>query len=180
MADYITTYGGTHFVPTEPEIDKIHIEDVAHALSLICRGNGHLKTFFSVGQHCIYCAKEAALRGYSDRIVLMCLIHDASEAYMSDVPRPFKQYLKEYNEFEDKLLDMIYSKYLGSKLSKEEEKILKTVDDDLLYYDLTILLNEPVEGPAPELLIDLDYTVRPFEEVENEYLELFYKYSNAK
>ena len=173
MPDYITTYGGTHFVPTRPETDKIHITDIAHALSLICRGNGHVKTFFSVGQHCINCAKEASLRGYSNRMVLACLLHDASEAYMSDVPRPFKQYLKEYNEFEERLLDMIYTKYLGSTLSEEEQRLLKIIDDDLLYYDLTILLREPAEGPAPKLMTDLDYTVRPFEEVEKEYLELF-------
>lgn len=173
MSDYITTYGGTHFIPTKPEADRIHITDIAHALSLICRGNGHLKTFFSVGQHCIYCAQEAELRGYSGRLCLACLLHDASEAYMSDVPRPFKQYLKEYNEFEEKLLDMIYTKYLGSPLSGEEQRLLKKVDDDLLYYDMTELLNEPVEGEAPELKIDLDYSVRPFAEVEEEYLELF-------
>lgn len=46
MADHITTYGGTHFTPTSPDINKIHIKDIAHALSLTCRGNGHVKTFF--------------------------------------------------------------------------------------------------------------------------------------
>ena len=46
MSDYITTYSGIHFVPTEPEIEKIEIRDIAHALSLICRGNGHVKVFF--------------------------------------------------------------------------------------------------------------------------------------
>ncbi|WP_348980926.1 hypothetical protein [Clostridium sp. AM54-14XD] len=67
MADYITTYTGDHFDPTLPEAEHLHIEDIAHALSLICRGNGHVKTFFSVGSHCINCAKEAAARGYSGR-----------------------------------------------------------------------------------------------------------------
>lgn len=65
-------------------------------LSLICRGNGHVQTFWSVGQHCICCAKEAAARGLSDRMVLACLLHDASECYMSDVPTPFKKELPEY------------------------------------------------------------------------------------
>ena len=46
MADYITTYTGDHFDPTLPEAEHLHIEDIAHALSLICRGNGHVKTFF--------------------------------------------------------------------------------------------------------------------------------------
>lgn len=176
MSDYITTYGGTHFVPTKPDAEGIHITDIAHALSLICRGNGQVKTFFSVGQHCINCALEAEARGYSNRIVLACLLHDASESYMSDVPRPFKKYLKDYNELEEQLLEVIYRKYLGTALSDEEQKVLKQIDNDMLYYDLKVLLDEPSEGPEPVLHIRLSYEVRPFEEVERQYLELFQKY----
>lgn len=73
MSDYITTYSGTHFFPTEPDMKDFHIRDVAHALSFICRGNGHVKQFFSVGQHCINCSLEAEARGYSERVVLACL-----------------------------------------------------------------------------------------------------------
>lgn len=122
--------------PLDPEADKIEITDVAHALSLICRGNGHVKTFFSVGQHCIHCALEAEARGYGSRIALACLLHDASEAYMSDVPRPFKQHLSDYISHEKTLLDIVYTKYLGSRLDEEEEKKVKEIDDDMLYYDL--------------------------------------------
>lgn len=86
MSEYITTYTGQHFEPTNPDPELIRIEDIAHALSMICRGNGHVKTFWSVGQHCICCAREAAARGLSNRMVLACLLHDASECYMSDVP----------------------------------------------------------------------------------------------
>ena len=49
MSEYITTYTGLHFRPTEPDSDLIRIQDIAHALSLICRGNGHVQTFWSVG-----------------------------------------------------------------------------------------------------------------------------------
>ena len=86
MRDCITTYTGKHFKPVSPDPDLVCIEDIAHALSLICRGNGHVKTFFSVGQHCINCAKEAEARGLSARMVLACLLHDASECYLSDIP----------------------------------------------------------------------------------------------
>lgn len=178
MSDYITTYGGTHFVPTKPKIEHIHITDIAHALSLICRGNGHAKTFFSVGQHCIYCALEAKARGYSNRLILACLLHDASEAYMSDVPTPFKQSLHGYIKMEENLLDMIYMKYLGSVLTQEEQRQLKQVDKDLLYYDLLELLNEPTEGKPPALHIEISYEVIPFEEVEKKYLQLFWQYCN--
>lgn len=171
---YITTFTGKHFDPTEPDMARVDIRDIAHALSLTCRGNGHVKTFFSVGQHCVNCAREARARGYSDRVVLACLIHDASEAYMSDVPRPFKKSLPEYRQAEERLLGMIYRKFLGSDLTEEEKTLVKRIDDDLLYYDLKELLNEISEGPAPELKISLDYQVVPFEAVEEEYLRLFY------
>lgn len=174
---YITTYTGKHFYPTAPDAEQIDIRDIAHALSLICRGNGHVKTFFSVGQHCLACAKEAVSRGYSPRIVLACLLHDAGEAYLSDVPRPFKKSLPEYKNAEDKLLDLIYEKYLGSPLTPEEASAVKSVDDDLLYYDLKELLNDCPSREAPQLYHSLDYTVLPFETVEQSYLSFFQKYS---
>lgn len=180
MSDCITTYTGRHFDPLHPEEALICIEDIAHALSLICRGNGHVKSFFSVGQHCILCAREAAARSYSSRLSLAALLHDASECYMSDVPRPFKQTMQEYICQEETLLSMVYTRYLGTDLTAEEQKQIKEIDDDLLWYDMTKLLDEPQGGEAPELHFELDYTVQPFEEVEREYLEIFKKYYGVK
>ena len=87
MSDYITTYTGNHIDPADPDPEAISIRDIAHALSLICRGNGHVRNFWSVGQHCLDCAHEAQARKLSPRMILACLLHDASECYMSDVPR---------------------------------------------------------------------------------------------
>ena len=174
---YITTYTGKHFDPTAPDASLFDIQDIAHALSQTCRGNGHVKTLFSVGQHCINCALEAELRGFPTRVVLACLLHDASEAYMSDVPRPFKHALPSYVEAEEKLLEMIYEKFLGSSLSEEEQKLVKIIDDDLLYYDLKVLLGETPAGEAPNLKIELDYTVQPFEKVEAQYLKLYERFN---
>ena len=162
-------------MPTEPDSHALHITDIAHALSLICRGNGHVKTFFSVGQHCIHCCLEAEARGYSPRVIMACLLHDASEAYMSDVPRPFKQYLGEYKAFEEKLLRVIYEKYLGSPLTAQEAALVKEIDDDMLYYDLRELLNESRDAPAPVMKTSFSYEVLPFETVEARYLELYKK-----
>lgn len=173
MSDYITTYTGKHIDPVHPASDLICIEDIAHALSLICRGNGQVKTFFSVGQHCINCAREALARGYSKRIAFACLLHDASECYLSDVPRPFKKTLTGYKEQEENLLNLIYQKYLGTLLTPEEEEKLKEVDDDMLWFDLTYLLDEKQTKQQPEVHIAIDYKVRAFEEIEKEYLELY-------
>ena len=92
---------------------------------------------------------------------------------LSDVPRPFKKTLSGYKEQEKNLLDLIYQKYLGSPLNAKEEQLLKEIDDDMLWFDLTYLLNEPQERAAPEIHITIDYTVRAFEETEKEYLELY-------
>lgn len=174
---YITTYTGKRFDPMEPNKEALDVRDIAHALSLTCRGNGHVKQFFSVGQHCLVCAKEAEARGYSRRVVLGCLLHDASEAYMSDVPRPFKQVLKEYVIAEERLIDLIYEHFLGNTLSEEEKELVREVDDDLLYYDMKELLGVPQSGSAPKLNIKLDYSVQLFEKVEEEYINLFKKYN---
>ena len=172
MSDYIATYTGHHFYPLEPDPDDVNIEDIAHALSLLCRGNGHVSTFFSVGQHCLNCANEAKMRGCSPRVVLACLLHDASECYLSDVPRPFKKEIKEYMMWENRILSVIYTKYLGSELTEEESLAVKRIDDDMLAYDLNVLLHEKVDH-LPELKIELDYSFRPFEEVKKDYLKLF-------
>ena len=173
---HITTYTGGHINPLVPDMALIDIRDIAHALSMTCRGNGHVKTFFSVGQHCINAAREAAARGHSKRVILACLIHDASEAYLSDVPKPLKPSMPEYTRTEENLLNLIYKKFLGSVLTEEEQRLVKSIDHDLLYYDLKELLNEFSEGPAPKLHIELNYDFVPFEQIEAAYLKLYNQY----
>ena len=180
VADYITTYTGIHMIPSEPKPDDFRIEDIAHALSLICRGNGHVKSFWSVGQHCIACAKEAAARQLPGRIVLACLLHDAGECYLSDVPRPFKQNLPGYREAEGRLLSVIYEAFLGADLTEEESRIVKEIDDAMLWYDLENLLGGAPAGEIPEIRTELSYAARPFADVEQEYLELYGRYSAGK
>ena len=51
--DCLTTFSKVDFNTFEPEEDKIRIEDIAHALSMMTRANGHFPQFFSVGQHCM-------------------------------------------------------------------------------------------------------------------------------
>lgn len=170
---YITTYTGAHFYPTAPDEKNIHIEDIAHALSYICRGNGHVKNFFSVGQHCINCALEAMARGCSRRVCLACLLHDAGEAYMSDVPRPIKVGMLQYKEWENAIIRAVYEKYLGSDLTVEEERLVKQVDDDMLYFDMKILLGEKLDREEPDMMSIFSQEYVPFIEVEEQYLELF-------
>ena len=112
------------------------------------------------------------LTGLPNRMILACLLHDASECYMSDVPRPFKRNLPEYREAEDRLLSVLYTKFLGSDLTEEEYWQMKQIDNAMLWYDMHELLNENI-GPKPQVHIEISYAWRPFYDVESEYLKIY-------
>ncbi len=176
MSDYITTYTKVHFTPLEPKEEDIQIIDIAHALSLLCRANGHFPEFYSVGQHCIHCALEADARGHDRPTVLACLLHDAAEAYLADIIRPVKQHLFPYQQAEEQLLDAIYRRYLGRPLTENEALIVKNIDDSLLYHEFYHYMGERLQETIPPLATQPVFAWRPFLEVEQEYLQLFQKY----
>lgn len=173
MADYITTYSKIHFTPLAPQAEEIEIADIAHPLSFLTRANGHFPQFYSVGQHCIQCAKEAKARGYNDRLVLACLLHDASEAYLSDITRPVKKNLSGYREAEKVLQDVIYQKFLGSIPDAEEEKRIKNIDDTCLYFEFLHFAGEKLYEQPGEMLSEPDFSLRLFAEVEAEFRKIF-------
>lgn len=83
----IITYTGKWFHLLDPVIEDIDIRDIAHALSMQCRWTGHCKFHYSVAQHSWYCSYLGPKKEAFDR-----LMHDASEAFMSDMSRPLKHY----------------------------------------------------------------------------------------
>lgn len=174
---YILTYKKKEFYPLEPRVEDIDIEDIAHALSLLCRANGHFKHFYSVGQHSINCAMEAIARGYSDRVVLGCLIHDASEAYLADITRPVKKHLQKYLEIEDKLQGAIFEKWIPS-LTSDEIKLIFEIDDAILYYEFIDLFGEKIFDYVPTLKSKPRFEQIEFSFVEKEFLSLFKELRN--
>ncbi len=119
---YITTFTGSISTPSTLFLKKIDVKDIAHALSfdLSCK-RSYPFLFYSVAQHSIACCKEAKHEGLSNRIQLGCLLHDSSEAYMSDVTRPIKAKLTEYLKFEDHLQNMIWNHFI-SELSRIQKR----------------------------------------------------------
>lgn len=110
MADnnWIMTYSGRQFYPLSPRIEDISILDIAHALSNICRFTGHVREFYSVGEHSLRAAQQAP-----QYLKLAVLLHDASEAYLNDLSRPVKHSaaLVGYRAAEKHLQDMIGLKF---------------------------------------------------------------------
>lgn len=120
----IRTFTGIYMNVFEPTLEMICIEDIAHALSNQCRFGGHLPEFYSVAQHSFLCANLV-----EDEYKMQALLHDASEAYILDMPSPIKRQLENYKLIEDKLMSLIAKKF-GFKYPLESQ--VKLVDDEML------------------------------------------------
>lgn len=102
----IRTFTGLYMNVFEPTFEMICIEDIAHALSNQCRFGGHLPVFYSVAQHSWHCSQSV-----NQEHKLAALLHDASEAYILDIPKPIKKRLSNYGEIEERLMNLISVKF---------------------------------------------------------------------
>jgi uncharacterized protein len=102
----IRTYSGKYVNVFDPNPEDILIEDIAHSLSNQCRFTGHVPHFYSVAQHSLIVAKMA-----TDEYKLAALLHDASEAYLVDLPSPIKREIPEFKQIEERLLKVIAEKF---------------------------------------------------------------------
>lgn len=165
----MNTISGVLLDPKHVKADDIRLYDIAHPLSFICRGVGQVKHFLSVGQHCINCAKEAEGRGYSDRVILACLLHDGAEAYVSDIIRPVKVLLENFDEIEDRFQEAIYEHFGLGDLTVEERELVHLIDDAMLWNEAKELFAHVDELEPPLLSTIPNFKVRDFQDVENEF-----------
>ena len=166
----MTTYSGRKFDPMQMTPGDVYLEDIAHALSLLCRGGGQLRYFYSVGQHSLNCAAEAKARGWSERQQAACLLHDASEAYISDIIRPVKIYLSNYLEIESRIMQTILKRFGLEDLTEEENRRWKQIDDEILELELRTLLRGEEDRKVPELASVLDLAEHTPGEIERAFL----------
>ena len=171
----ITTYQGIQMDPLNAGKEDIKMEDIAHALSLLCRANGHFPYFYSVAQHCLNCAEEARVRGYSPRVQLGCLLHDASEAYLSDVIRPIKPHLTGYYEIEERLQGVIFSKWFPSPLTEDELRQVFEIDDAMLYHEFLMIAGRRVTKQVSEIQSSPAIKFVEFREIEQQFIDTLKK-----
>ncbi len=171
--DEIATFTNRYMKPLSPEEEDIRLADIAHALSMMTRANGHFQSFYSVGQHCLNCQLEAEARGFSFRLRLALLLHDASEAYMSDLTRPVKNGFPQYREAEEVLQATIYRAFGLWPLSAEERHLIDEVDTALLYYEFEHLHPGGSLGVPYRVMQPWDLSYREMVEVEREYGRIF-------
>ena len=107
-------------------------------------------------------------------MVLGCLLHDASEAYLADITRPVKKHLHKYLEIEDVLQNKVFEKWVPT-LSSEERKLIFEIDDAILYYEFLTLFEEKIFDYTPKILSSPKFDYIDPTIVETEFKDLFFK-----
>lgn len=134
--DWIQTYTGQKFYPMTAT-GTIDIVDIAHALSMICRYTGHVNRFYSVAEHSVIMASYFVAMN-CNLAARYALLHDASEAYLTDVPSPLKKMpeFAAYCEAEKRLQDIIYTAF---GLDPEESENVTELDKAIIGWEAPAL-----------------------------------------
>ena len=138
MNNFYVTFTGERVTPEDLGDLRINLIDIAHHLTNIQRFGGALPfdKSYSVAEHCILLA-EYALAHNDYEAARMCLLHDASEAYLGDVVSALKASLPDYRELEGHLETMIYNKY---NIDTSHHQIVKALDMQILIDEVKALL----------------------------------------
>jgi hypothetical protein len=166
QGDWMQTVSGRQFWPFDPRPEEVRIGDIAHALSMQCRFAGHCLRFYSVAEHSVLLSRHVA-----PEHKLWALLHDASEAYLMDVPRPIKPYLGGYREAEDGVMRAICTRF---GLDPEMPQAVAEADTRLLMDEAEQNMERPDvpwELKAPPLGVKLQYWSP--EQAKGEFLSMF-------
>jgi hypothetical protein len=125
--DWLNTVSGKRYYPHDPCAEDVDIGDIAHALSNLCRWAGHSPRFYSVAEHSVLVSTQVPRQH-----ALAALLHDATEAYLVDLPRPIKKSLPEYIKLE----------LLNWRVITERFKLDDKLPDCVHYADDSVLLAE--------------------------------------
>jgi hypothetical protein len=179
--DWMQTFTGKRFYPLDPRPEDIDPIDVAHALSLLCRYNGHVDRFYSVAEHCVLMSQAVP-----EQDALEALLHDASEAYVGDMVRPLKHTpeLTPYRVAEDQVEYAVWERFglpfysfpSGRGPSPRQpfkSNVVRDADTRILLTERTALMSN--YKPSDRWLMDgmepLDVTIHAW---EPRYAELQY------
>ena len=136
----ISTFSGKKFWPVDPRVEDVRIEDIAHSLSQQCRFAGHTKRFYSVAQHSVMVARIVPVED-----ALWGLLHDASEAYLVDLPSPIKwasRLGEEYQAIELQLMGIITQRF---GLAAQQPVSVHLADRTLLATEMRDLMAEDMK-----------------------------------
>jgi hypothetical protein len=171
--DWMQTYTGRKFWPLDARPEDVDIRDIAHALSMLCRYGGHSLRFYSVAEHSAHIARWLDGRDYKPEVCLAGLLHDATEAYLTDVPRPLKRSLPEYKEYEAELWTVIAKAFGLTGYEDDLPMVVHEADNRILADEIRQNM-KPMDWHAKHdkpLGVSLQFW--PPERAEKEFLETF-------
>lgn len=149
MSSSILTSTGRWFDILKPDPSLIDLRDIAGALSKLCRFGGHCKQFYSVAEHSILTAEMMRQKNRDDlALIRWALLHDASEAYVVDIPRPAKRQLAEYMRIEDVIQQAVAERF---NLPWPMPQEVHEVDHAILSLELRAYMPEQPEHLLPAL-----------------------------
>jgi len=131
----ICTSGGRRFNLLEPDVADVSITDIAHALALTPRFGGHCTEFLSVAQHSILVADLVAKHEPGPLARQIALLHDASEAYLVDMPAPIKRHLPDFCRLEDRIQERVFAAFGLLELAARIKPIIKAADTLALQWE---------------------------------------------
>lgn len=142
----IQTYSGAAYNFADPDPATIKFEDIAHALSNMCRFAGHVRRFYSVAEHSVFVSMILEAEGYGEGWQRAGLLHDAHEAYVWDAPRPFKPLLGgDFKRFAD-LADAAIGVALDVSPVVLHHHAIKHADDRALVTEARLLMHHGTDG----------------------------------
>ncbi len=161
MTAWIQTYSGRQFWPLEPRAEDVCLDDIAHPLAHQCRYAGHCGRFYSVAEHCVLMTNWLWDRGHAAPVLRAALLHDAAEAYLTDLPRPIKHAVPAFGLVEGRLLPVIFAGLGVDWPNSDAWAIVKEADDRILLDERAALMTTPPLPWGPiERLEPLGVTVQ--------------------
>lgn len=160
--DEIDTHTGEKIRPLNPDPKKIKLEDIAHGLANLGRFAGQGEDFYSVARHSVHVSREVEARGGSVEAQRYALVHDAAEAYLSDVPGPVKKSLPGYKHAERRL-DAAIVDALGLEVGHSEQELVEGADGAVNDHELSVQFPD-AEHEAPDDLHHSPNDVDPDED----------------
>lgn len=152
----VSTYGGRFFDFKHPERYDYDIEEIAHALSNVCRYGGHSRWFYSVAEHSVLVSRVVP-----PELALCGLLHDASEAFVGDMPSPLKALCASYKTIENRVQRAIADRFVlpypfpaaihlaDKQVYKAEREQITSVDDNVWHTDI-LAADVEIEGWSPD------------------------------
>lgn len=152
--DWIQVHSRTPFDLRHPTPEQVRMQDIVVALCRQPRFGGHTKRLYTVAQHSLGVLTLLEYACEPEWVQLQGLLHDATEAYVVDVPRPLKRMLGEYKDIEERVWRAIARQF---GVPVELNPAVKAADEALLYFEAHHLLPDGALWTPPRPLVPFDY-----------------------